>query len=210
VTYQLGGLGSQGPGRHLLGAALCWYKINFWKGFKCTNFSFSLELFSVFVFRSPIWQASLKNKVCGCRVRKLIKCLLKTLGQIQCVKAAVLIQFEARTPSGRKKYFITPCTIWCIVFCIIIADMNPFSHPHGMRALPIEMKKLFHQNGSSNCREPHASADGVNVCCLIHTLKELSQHLNVKWTMQHSLHYWDDIIKLIIIIACYTQYIYFF
>jgi len=29
------------------------------------------------------------------------------------------IHFEARTPSGRKNHFCTPCTIWCIVFCII-------------------------------------------------------------------------------------------
>jgi len=34
------------------------------------------------------------------------------------------IRFVARIPSGRKNHFCTPCTIWCIVFCIIIADNN--------------------------------------------------------------------------------------
>jgi len=29
------------------------------------------------------------------------------------------IHFEARTPSGKKNHFCTPCTIWCIVFCIL-------------------------------------------------------------------------------------------
>jgi len=29
------------------------------------------------------------------------------------------IHVELRTPSGRKNHFCTPCTIWCIVFCII-------------------------------------------------------------------------------------------
>jgi len=29
------------------------------------------------------------------------------------------IHFEARTPSGRKNHFFTPCTILCMFFCII-------------------------------------------------------------------------------------------
>jgi len=42
------------------------------------------------------------------------------------------IHFEAHTPSGRKNHFCTPCTIWCIVFCIIRevrTPRSPFSHP---------------------------------------------------------------------------------
>ena len=51
------------------------------------------------------------------------------------------IHFEARTPSGRKNHFCTPCTISCIVFCMIRevrTPRSPFSHPLGVRAPPIE------------------------------------------------------------------------
>jgi len=43
------------------------------------------------------------------------------------------IPFEAHTPSRRKNHFCTPCTIWCIVFCINCQRCShpkkPFSHP---------------------------------------------------------------------------------
>ena len=50
------------------------------------------------------------------------------------------IHFEAHTPSGRKNYFCTPCTIQCIVFCIfreVRTPRSPFSHPRGVWAPPI-------------------------------------------------------------------------
>ena len=53
------------------------------------------------------------------------------------------------------------------------------------------------------------SADRVNVWSLL-ILRGLNHHWNVKWTMKRSLHHWDHIIRLIIIIACYMQYMYFF
>jgi len=39
--------------------------------------------------------------------------------QLQGYQQQFSIHFEARTPSGRKIHFSTPCTIRCIVFCII-------------------------------------------------------------------------------------------
>ena len=54
-----------------------------------------------------------------------------------------------------------------------------------------------------------ASADRVNVWNLLYILKECNHHGNVKWTKKYSLHVWDHIVKLIIIIACYMHYIHF-
>jgi len=70
---------------------------------------------------------------------------------------------------------------------------------------------MFYQNVPRTSRRPRASCDGVNVWSLSYTriLREINHYWNVKWTMKHSLHYWDYIIKFIII-AYYTQYIYLF
>ena len=45
--------------------------------------------------------------------------LLKQLKISLSLNQLFSIHFEARTSSGRKNHFCTPCTIWCIVFCII-------------------------------------------------------------------------------------------
>jgi len=54
-----------------------------------------------------------------------------------------------------------------------------------------------------------ASAHRVKVWSLVYILRGLNHSWNVKWTMKRSLHHWDHIIRFIII-ACYTQYIYYF
>jgi len=78
-------------------AALCWLKFNFFNKLKKSS-SFSLlflnKFFKVLKFltlqllclEALDWQASPKHTTSGCWVCKLMKWLLKSLGQIQCAK----------------------------------------------------------------------------------------------------------------------------
>ena len=89
----------------------------------------TLVFFHILVVCSLLLRLMLKSSV----LRVGVKTICNIMEFEGALDQRFSIHFEARTSSGMKYRFFTPCTISCIVFCIIIADINSRKSPQNKK-----------------------------------------------------------------------------